>query len=75
MHDNSPKPLPVGRVVVSIPGAPEVRWNREFAVPGKSTCSKEPPDEQRAAATFKGVRSPELDTYLRFLRTAGGGQA
>jgi hypothetical protein len=76
MHDNSPDPLPVGRVVVAIPGAPDVGgFNPGFRVPGQSACPMRPPPEQRAAATFDGVMSPELDRYLRFLRTAGGGTA
>jgi hypothetical protein len=70
MHDNSPEPLPVGRVVVAILGVPQhTGFNPGF----EPTCSKAPPPEQRMAATFTGVRSPELDGYLRFLRTAGEG--
>jgi len=72
MHDNSPKPLRVGRVVIAIPGALEPDRLSGFNANGDQ-CPKRPPDEQRMAATFTGVRSPELDSYLRFLRTAGGG--
>lgn len=72
LHDDSPKPLRVGEVVLAVPGAPtsnEPEANY-FGVPGHADCVKHAPADQRIAATFSGVKSPQLASYLRFLRTA-----
>jgi hypothetical protein len=69
-HDNDPKPLRVGRVLVALPGTPQADDASIFAVPG--TCTRIPPKAQLAATSFRGTHSPELDAFLRALRTAGG---
>ncbi len=69
-HDNDPKPLRVGRVLVALPGTPRADDARIFAVRGG--CTRTPPRAQLAATQFRGTHSPELDAFLRALRAAGG---
>lgn len=68
-HDNDPRPVDVGRVIVAVPGAPEAESLRFFNVPGTTKCSEVPSSAARRAVAFKGTRSPEVDQFFADIRS------
>jgi hypothetical protein len=68
VHDNEPKPVDVGRVVVALPAALAPDLLQAFNAPGTDECVEDPPPAVRRALQFKGVRSPEVDQMLEALR-------
>jgi hypothetical protein len=68
VHDNEPRPVDVGRVVVALPAAVPPDLLQAFNAPGTDDCVEDAPPAMRRALQFKGVRSPELDQMFEALR-------
>jgi hypothetical protein len=68
VHDNEPKPVDVGRVVVALPSAVPPDFLQAFSAPGTNDCVEDPPPAFRRALQFEGTRSPEVDQMFEALR-------
>lgn len=64
-HDNSDKPVDLGRVVVALPGTPPPQYTlpQDIANP-QQKCEKDVLDKLRQVQQLDGVRSPELQNLL-----------
>ncbi len=60
-HDNAAKPIDVGRVVISLPGAP---WAGAFKTDDPSGCQLPVFDAVKEAAGLDGVKSPQLENVF-----------